>query len=99
MESRAIDAQKKEPQVCQPCATLQAPVQYSSVAARTVARISHVTQIGSRTVGKKAVALIFAHASGMVMVNAIARGPGIIGALPRLAGERHRASASFPDRP
>jgi hypothetical protein len=59
--------------------------------ARTVARISHVPQIGSQTAGKKAAALIFAHASGMVMVNAIAKGAGIKGAQPRLAGERRRA--------
>jgi hypothetical protein len=44
--------------------------------ARTVARISHVLQIGSESSIEEAAALIFAHASGMVMVNVIARGPG-----------------------
>jgi hypothetical protein len=88
VELRARDAQKNAPRVCEPRATLQTWVQYSSVAARTVARISHVPQIGSHTTGQTAVALIFAHASGMVMVNVIDWGPGSSG-----------ARASFPDRP
>ncbi len=42
-----------------------------------VSREYHTSpQIGSQTTAKKAAALIFAHLSGMVMVNAIARGPG-----------------------
>jgi hypothetical protein len=44
--------------------------------APTVARISHVPQIGLELLGKEAVALKFAHASGMVIVIVIVRGPG-----------------------
>jgi hypothetical protein len=97
MELRTRDAQKNELRVCEPRATLQTLVQYSSVAARTVARISHVLQIRPRPPTDQAVTLIFAHASGMV--NVIARGAEIKGAQPRLAGERQRARASFPDGP
>ena len=58
---------------------------------RTVARISHVPQIGSQPRSKQAVALIFAHPSGMVMVNVIVRGPGSKGHSPCPAGKRQRA--------
>ena len=95
LRARALDAQKIEPQVCDAARRCKRGPDIRPSRARTVARISHVPQIGSQSTGKKAVALIFAHASGMVMVNAIARGPGSKGhsrvSLASASGREHRS--------